>query len=300
MPPIYRERMNEKKNYTYHLIAIFTVGVWGLTFISTKVLIANGLSPKEIFLLRFLIAYIGIWFISPRKLFANNWKDELWLLLGGITGGSVYFLTENMALGITLATNVAFIVCTAPLLTTIFSLMIYKKEKATRTLIGGSLMALVGVAMVVYNGSFVLKISPLGDFLTLLAAFSWAFYSLIMRKMSNCYGITFITRKIFFYGVLTILPAFLIHPWNFDIARLLEPAILFNLLFLGVLASLICFVVWNVILKQLGTIRASNYIYLNPLFTLVGSAFLLGEQLTIVALMGAILILGGVYWAGKK
>lgn len=90
MPPIYRERMNEKKNYTYHLIAIFTVGVWGLTFISTKVLIANGLSPKEIFLLRFLIAYIGIWFISPRKLFANNWKDELWLLLGGITGGSVY------------------------------------------------------------------------------------------------------------------------------------------------------------------------------------------------------------------
>ena len=300
MPPIYRERMNEKKNYTYHLIAIFTVGVWGLTFISTKVLIANGLSPKEIFLLRFLIAYIGIWFISPRKLFANNWKDELWLLLGGITGGSVYFLTENMALGITLATNVAFIVCTAPLLTTIFSLMIYKKEKATRTLIGGSLMALVGVAMVVYNGSFVLKISPLGDFLTLLAAFSWAFYSLIMRKMSNCYGITFITRKIFFYGVLTILPAFLIHPWNFDIVRLLEPAILFNLLFLGVLASLICFVVWNVVLKQLGTIRAFNYIYLNPLFTLVGSAFLLGEQLTIVALMGAILILGGVYWAGKK
>ena len=180
------------------------------------------------------------------------------------------------------------------------SLWIYKKEKATRGLIGGSLLALVGVALVVYNGSFVLKISPLGDFLTLLAAFSWAFYSLIMRKMSNCYGITFITRKIFFYGVLTILPAFLIHPWNFDIARLLEPAILFNLLFLGVLASLICFVVWNVVLKQLGTIRASNYIYLNPLFTLVGSAFLLGEQLTIVALMGAILILGGVYWAGKK
>ena len=49
-----------------------------------------------------------------------------------------------------------------------------------------------------------------------------------------------------------------------------------------------------------GGCRASNYIYLNPLFTLVGSAFLLGEQLTIVALMGAVLILGGVYWAGKK
>ena len=300
MPPIYRERMNEKKNYTYHLIAIFTVGVWGLTFISTKVLIANGLSPKEIFLLRFLIAYIGIWFISPRKLFANNWKDELWLLLGGITGGSVYFLTENMALGITLATNVAFIVCTAPLLTTIFSLMIYKKEKATRTLIGGSLMALVGVAMVVYNGSFVLKISPLGDCLTLVAALSWAFYSLIIKKMAGRYPTVFITRKIFFYGVLTILPAFLLHPLHPDTVVLLQPAVLFNLLFLAVLAALICYVLWNVVLKQLGTVRASNYIYLNPLVTMIASFLILDEKITLVALGGAACIVCGVYWAEKK
>ena len=192
-----RKCMNAMKNYTYHLVAVLTVGIWGLTFISTKVLIGHGLSPQEIFLLRFLIAYMGIWLISPRKLFADNWKDEFWMFLGGMTGGSFYFFTENTALEITLATNVSFIVCTAPLLTTILSLWIYKKEKATRGLIGGSLLALVGVALVVYNGSFVLKISPLGDFLTLLAAFSWAFYSLIMRKMSNRYGITFITRKSF-------------------------------------------------------------------------------------------------------
>ncbi|MCD8092521.1 MAG: DMT family transporter [Bacteroides sp.] len=292
--------MNPKKNYTYHLIAICTVAIWGLTFISTKVLIEHDLSPQEIFLLRFLIAYVGIWFISPRKLFADNWKDEFWLFLGGITGGSFYFLTENTALEITLATNVAFIVCTTPLLTTILSLLIYKKEKATRSLIGGSLLALVGVALVVYNGHFVLKLSPLGDFLTLLAALSWAFYGLIMHKMTDRYNIIFITRKIFFYGVLTILPAFLIRPWQFDIAELLEPTVLLNLLFLGVLASLICFAVWNLVLKQLGTVRASNYIYLNPLFTMIGSAFLLGEQLTIMALMGAVLILSGVYCAGKK
>lgn len=291
--------MNEK-NYIYHLIAILTVGIWGLTFISTKVLISAGLSPKEIFLLRFLIAYVGIWFISPRKLFANGWKDELWLLLGGITGGSLYFLTENMALGITLATNVAFIVCTAPLLTTIFSLMIYKQVKATRALMGGSLLALVGVAMVVYNGSFILKISPLGDLLTLIAALSWAFYSLIMKKMTARYNTIFITRKIFFYGILTILPFFLFQPWQADLSLLVQPSILLNLLFLGVLASLVCFAIWNVVLKNLGTVRASNYIYLNPLFTLVGSAILLNEHLTVVALIGAACIMGGVYIAGKK
>ena len=292
--------MHTTKNYIYHLIAILTVGIWGLTFISTKVLIEHGLSPQEIFLLRFLMAYLGIWFISPRKLFADNWKDELWLLWGGVTGGSFYFFTENTALEITLATNVAFIVCTAPLLTTILSFLIYKKEKATAGLVGGSLLALVGVALVVYNGHFILKISPLGDFLTLLAAFSWAFYSLIMKKMSGRYRTTFITRKIFFYGILTILPAFILHPWQFSLSGLWQPAVWMNLLFLGVLASLVCFVVWNIILKQLGTVRASNYIYLNPLFTLIGSAVLLDEQFTVMSLMGAMLILGGVYWAGKR
>ena len=292
--------MNAKKNYIYHIIAILVVGIWGLTFISTKVLIGYGLSPQEIFLLRFLMAYLGIWFISPRKLFADNWKDELWLLSGGVTGGSFYFLTENTALEITLATNVAFIVCTAPLLTTILSLLIYKREKATAALIGGSLLALVGVALVVYNGHFVLKISPLGDFLTLLAAFSWAFYSLIMKKMSVRYRTAFITRKIFFYGVLTILPVFLVRPWQFSLSGFLQPAVWMNLLFLGVLASLICFVVWNMILKKLGTVRASNYIYLNPLFTSIGSAVLLDERFTVISLMGAMLILGGVYCAGRR
>ena len=60
------------------------------------------------------------------------------------------------------------------------------------------------------------------------------------------------------------------------------------------LASLVCFAVWNVVLKRLGTVSASNYIYLNPVFTLVGSALVLDERLTPMAWAGVVLILGGV------
>ena len=129
----------ELKHGYYHLIAILVVAIWGLTFISTKVLINHGLTPQEIFFYRFLIAYLGIWVISPKRLFAGNWKDELWLMAGGFFGGSLYFFTENTALGITQASNVAFIICTAPLLTTILSLLFYKSEKATKGLIYGSI-----------------------------------------------------------------------------------------------------------------------------------------------------------------
>lgn len=103
-------------------------------------------------------------------------------------------------------------------------------------MIAGSLLALVGVGMMVFNGSVILKISPLGDLLTLLAALSWAFYSLVIRRMTGRYSTVFITRKIFFYGVLTILPAFLLHPLRPDLEVLLLPSVLFNLLFLAVLA----------------------------------------------------------------
>ena len=290
----------ELKHGYYHLIAILTVSIWGLTFIATKVLIGYGLTPQEIFFYRFLIAYAGIWIISPKRLFANRWKDEFWLMAGGILGGSLYFFTENTALGITQASNVSFLICTAPLLTTILSLLFYKSEKATKGLIGGSLLALAGVGLVVFNGSVILKISPVGDLLTLLAALSWAFYSLIIRKMTGRYPTVFITRKIFFYGVLTILPAFLLHPLQPDLDILLKPIVLSNLLFLAVLASLICYVIWNVVLKQLGTVRASNYIYLNPLVTMVASMMILQEQITLFALIGAGCIVCGVYLAERK
>ena len=171
--------------WAFHLTAILIVGIWGLTFISTKLLIGCGMTPQEIFLLRFSVAYIGIWFLSRRKWWADTWRDELWLLLGGVTGGSFYFLTENTALEYTLATNVSFLVCTTPLLTTLLSGVFFRKEKVTRALVVGSLTALAGVALVVCNGHFVLRLSPAGDLLSLLASLSWAFYSLIMRRMSD-------------------------------------------------------------------------------------------------------------------
>lgn len=284
----------------YHLLAILTVAVWGTTFISTKILIENGLSPQEMFLLRFVIAYVGIWLLSPRKLLSDSWKDELWFLLAGLTGGTLYFLTENTALSLTQTTNVAFIICTTPLLTTGLSLLLYRQEKAGKELLAGSLVALAGVGMLIFNGSFVLKLSPLGDVLTLCAGVSWAVYSLIIRRLSGRYPSVFITRKVFFYGILTVLPVFAVHPFSFPAEGFLRSAVWMNLLFLSVLASLACFVAWNVVLKRLGTIQSSNYLYLNPLFTTVAAHLFLQEQLTVYAVVGVLLVLGGVFVAARK
>lgn len=91
--------MNQTNQTLYHLLAFLTVGIWGVTFICTRVLLNHGFSPQEIFVLRFVVAYVGIWFFSPRRLWCDNWKDEALALLLGITGGSLYFVTEKVPSG---------------------------------------------------------------------------------------------------------------------------------------------------------------------------------------------------------
>lgn len=285
--------------YRFHFLAILTVIIWGTTFVSTKILIADGLTPVEILLYRFLLAYIGIWFFCPRKLFAKSWNDELLFLGAGLCGGSLYFISENTALGITLASNVSLIICTAPILTALLSRLFNKGERLKRHLIYGSLMALLGVGLVVFNGSFILRINPLGDMLTLLAALMWAFYGLILRRLGNRYPTLFVTRKVFFYGVVTLIPVLIASPIHLQLAVLSRPAVIGNLLFLGIFASLLCYIMWNTAVKELGVVRTTNYIYVVPLVTLLTSALVINETITVVALIGSVFILSGVYVAEK-
>jgi len=88
--------MKENKKILGHVVGIITVLCWGGTFINTKYLIMGGLAPHEIFLLRFLIGYLCIWTISPRRLFCDNWKDEALMVLIGMTGGSLFFQAEKV------------------------------------------------------------------------------------------------------------------------------------------------------------------------------------------------------------
>ncbi len=298
-PLLININMQTKSKYLYHFIAIFTIIVWGTTFVSTKVLINYGLSPVEILLYRFLLAYIGIWFIGRRALFANNWKDELLCVGAGMGGGSLYFVFENTALGITLASNVSLIICTSPIFTAFLTYLIYRKEKIKTHLIIGSIIALLGVAFVVFNGSFILQISPLGDILTILAALSWAFYGVILRKLQKDYSTLFITRKVFFYGIITMLPFLASGYGELHPQLLTEPLILSNLVFLGLVASLLCFITWNTAVKELGVVRTTNYIYFVPLVTLLTSAIVIDEHITAIALLGSVFILCGVYIAER-
>ncbi len=293
--------MTTNSNIFYHLVAFFTVAIWGTTFVATKVLMLNGLSPAQIFTLRFSIAYILMLMFNHRRLFADSWKDEVKMILLGITGGSLYFLSENEAMNFTTTTNTSLIVCSCPLFATLLVRLVYRNTARINAIqMLGSLIAFVGMIIVVLNGRFVLHLSPLGDALAFTACMCWAVYSLLMKSVTGQYGAAFITRKVFFYGVLTILPYYIFVPGLPSLEVFAKPQVVGNLLFLGCLASMICFLTWNWCISKLGAVKATNWVYFNPITTMIFASWVLDEKITPYFMVGAVCILVGMYVADKK
>ncbi|GAA4780835.1 hypothetical protein GCM10023231_05030 [Olivibacter ginsenosidimutans] len=164
----------------------------------------------------------------------------------------------------------------------------------------GSLIALLGVGLVVFNGSFVFDINPIGDALTIVASILWAVYCLVLKKLTSKYDTLFITRKVFFYGVLSLCFYFLFYPLEIKTGLLRQPVIWGNLLFLGLIASMLCYIMWNYAVKELGASQTANYIYMVPFSTMLTSAVFLGETVTFISLAGALCIIAGVYIAEKQ
>ena len=295
--------MSSNTRLFYHAVAFLVVAIWGSTFVFTKLLLLAGLSPAQIFVLRFIIAYLLLLAFSLWKgirWVSDSWQDELLMLFLGLTGGSLYFLTENSAMNYTTTTNTSLIVSLSPLIATTLISMFYQSQRLSRRQSMGSVLAAIGVVLVVMNGHFVLHLSPRGDALAFGAALCWGVYSLLMVPATRFYDTMFITRKVFFYGLVSMIPYLVCYPGLGLDLLVQQPALVWNLLFLGCVASMLCFLAWNWVIKKLGAVVATNYVYLNPVTTIVFAWLVLHEQITFYFILGTLLILVGMYLADKR
>ena len=293
--------MQNKSHWIHHILAFVVSCIWGSTFVASKVLLNAGLSPAQIMCMRFAIAYFAFLPFCHKQIKAQCLRDELLFIALGLTGGSLYFLTENSALQYTTSTStVAMLITTTPVLTAFVVRAIYPSEKLTHRFLFGSLVALAGVALVIFNGVFILDDNPLVALLALGASLCWAFYGLLLRKMENAYSTAFITRKVFFWGVVTMLPVCLIEDHSFDFSNLLSLNVGLPLIFLSLIASLACYQMWNMASKGLGVVVATNYLYFQPITSLVTGYLVLNERITLLAIFGCLLVIDGVYLCNKK
>ena len=250
-----------------HLAALLTIVIWGTTFISTKVLLVD-FQPVEILFIRFMMGFLALLAVCPRRLQGVTRRQEGLFALAGLCGVCLYYLLENIALTFTTASIVGVVVAAAPLFTGVASAVVLK-ERLRAPFFVGFAVALAG---------------------------TWAVYSIVTKKLSTFgYDSILVTRRTFAWGLAFMLPALPLLGFSPDWGSLAAPEMWGNLVFLGLGASALCFVTWNMAVKELGPVKTSLYIYLVPALTVLASAAVLGDPLTPPVVAGVLLTIAGLF-----
>ena len=282
-----------------HAAALFTIAVWGTTFISTKVLL-QAFQPVEILFIRFTLGLAALCLVCPRRMKGVTKGQELVFAGAGLCGVCLYYLLENISLTYTLASNVGVILSVIPFFTAALSHLFLKEERPGAGFYLGFAVAMAGISLISFSGSQ-LKLNPVGDLLSLLVALIWACYVILTRKISAWGWPTVLTtRRTFFWGLLWMVPTLFFFDCRLGLERFADPVYLGNLIFLGFGASAVCFVTWNLAVKLLGPVKTSVYTYLAPVITVAASVLILHEPITPLAALGAALTLAGLLLSQGK
>jgi len=276
-----------------HFVAFFTIFLWSLTFVQTKILL-KFLTPIEILIDRFSIAWL-LFFIFTPKLIKTSLKDEFLFALLGVSGIFGYYLFENLSLKYSEAINVGVIVTTAPIFTALILIFFkpYNKKTVIFTFISFSFV-MIGLLFMGFNFKF-----NFGNFLALMGALCFGVYTVLLGLIDKKYNILIVTRKSFFYGVIFLLIYYLCTGSSFNLDSYKNIVVWGNLLILSLIASGICFIMWNYAVKKIGSSSTSLYIYLVPVINAVAAVIVLNEKITVNLLISSFFIIVGLLIAQK-
>ena len=281
----------KKKQLKGHLLSIVCVIAWGTSFLVSKNLMEK-ITPVQLMFLRFVIAWVAVWAIYPKWYF--KWREEGQFIVLALVGNTLYYLAENTALRLTLAGNVSILVSAAPIASALMLRFFEKDERLSGRQITGIGIAFFGVLFVVFNGVFVLKLNPLGDMLALAAAFCWALYGFLAKRIMDRYDTFLSTRKLMFYGILTSVPLLFFEGGDLSRIRTLRFNNICGLLYLGLICSALCYLMWNEAIAEIGAMKANLYVYAVPVVTMIASAIFLDEAITWGGAVGVVLVVGGM------
>lgn len=282
-----------KQNLLGHSLAFISVFIWSALYVSTKILLEY-FNAFELLFLQFIIGYIFLFIIKPKRLILEDKKDEMYFIICGLFGITIYNLFLNIAIDYSLASNVSVIIAASPLFTALISFLL-KIEKPYFNFFIGFIVSIVGIIIITFNGKIELQLKPLGDIMAVISSIGWAVYSVFIVKITDKkYDFILSTRKIIFYGILFMIPSFFFFDFNPNWAALKNPIVLFNMLFVAIFASGICFIIWNKATDLIGVLKTNVYVYLTPIITIIISIIVLKERMTFTAFIGITLTLIGV------
>ena len=279
------------------LKALTTVGLWGASFIATKVALRE-ISPLAIVVLRFglglaLVLALLAW---RRQALHAAPRDLAWLALLGVLGVTVHQLLQSVGLLTTSATNSGWIVALIPVFTALLAwLMLGERFGPVKVL--GLAVASLGAALVVARGAglgSMIAHAVRGDLLVLLSAANMALFTTMSKRMLARFPPIVMMAYVMTFGWLASLPLLAVEGGWRGIADLSMTG-WGSVAFLGLGCSGLAYVFWYDALAEIDASALSSFQYLQPIVTVVVASTMLGEAVTAPVVAGGAAILSGVW-----
>lgn len=259
----------------------------------------NALPPFTIAFGRLFVAFVVLLPIGLRGAWKHRalfWKYKYPFLVMTLSGIALFNTFIYGALQFTSSTNVAVLEAAIPVVTVVLSAFMLK-ERLRRIQWVGIILSLIGATWVVVDGKL-LQLAAIewnvGDAIMLGAVFSWAIYSVMVKKYMHHfpqYAAIFVMTGI---SVMILLPAVLVEWGIRGIPALGESYFAGGLLYLGIFPSLIALIFYNKAVNLLGASQASVFLNFLPVVTMIGAYIWLGEAITAMQIIGTVLVISGV------
>jgi drug/metabolite transporter (DMT)-like permease len=284
------------------LEVLFTVIVWGASFIATKVALRH-LSPVTLVWMRFGIGVVILGFATAaRRQFALPARNELgYLALLGFLGITLHQWLQSTGLQTAQATTTGWIIASIPVFMALLGWG-FLKEILNRTQVAGIALSALGVLLVVSKGSLsgltTGKFGTIGDFLILLSAPNWAVFTILSRRGLQQHPATRMMFYVMGFGWLFSSALLFTGSGIGEIGRMTPDGWL-AMGFLGVIVSGLAYIAWYDALKVIPAAQIGAFLYLEPVVTMSLAAGMLGEPLLPASVLGGGLILLGVWMVNR-
>lgn len=274
------------------------VVLWGGSIVASKFIVGD-LPPFTVGGIRTVLALAVLIFLMMRKegLLFPQWRDWPMLFALGISGIFLCNAITYLALQYTSATNCALIAALCPIVITVISTFVLR-EKITLWQVTGIILSFLGVVVVITKGSWNILINMgfnVGDVIMLGNPICYGLYTVLTKKAVNRYSPLVLVTYAHLIACMFFVP-FVIYELNIAWSRIQVSAVdVGTLVYLGILGASIATLLWNKGIERVGASRAGIFMNAVPVSTMLLSAVLLGEKITLNQILGSAMVIIGVY-----
>ncbi len=293
------DKKPDKGKLASYALVMLPVIFWGISFISTKVVLQE-IPPVSIAFFRQFIALVPlfIWVLATKTSLRIKPGDLLLLAGSSFFGIVLYFVFENNGLRFTTASSASMIVAAVPIFTVITEALFFKM-KVNLKIILCILVSIAGVYLVIsVNGKLDFSSGTfLGNMLIMGAMISWVVYTVLSRGLGSRYASLVITVY------QTAISSILFIPFVIPEIQSWKPVTttsLLNLIYLGVFCSALSYFAFLYAIKRLGPTVSSAFLNLIPVVSVITGFLVLDERLALVQYFGMALILFSLFRLSKR